>query len=273
MGQAKRNQTATQSLIAKYPDCCLCGGARPSATRDHIPPKALFDNSYRPNDIVIPACNKCNNGTSTSDLVASLVARWRYSSGATELADHNQLVRQLRRQAPEIITEWTKLGPFERMGAKLHLYEQGIMLPPDAGIATIGPTTIPHLNLFAHKLTLGLYFWHFDAFLPSDGVVEAYWRTKEDFIVKGIPEDFLEIFSKHDFLKQGGWSERETFEYRYSKNEGDGLFGCFARCRGGFFVVGFAAADASSVVGTSDNWIRPIEVLSILDNPKYRDRH
>jgi hypothetical protein len=273
MGEAKLNRTATQSLIAKYPRCCLCGGVRPSATRDHIPPKALFDKSYRQNDIVVPACTECNNGTTTSDLVASLVARWNYSSGDTEVADHGRLARQLRNQAPEIVAEWTKLDPFERMGAKLHLYEHGIVLPPDAGIATIGPKTIPYLNLFAHKLTLGLYFCKLDRLLSNDGVVEAYWRTKEDFLVDGIPAELLELFPKHDFLKQGGWSAQEAFEYRYSTNKTDGLFGCFARCRSGLFVVGLAAADAASIAGIGNNWIRPVDVLGILENPEYQKRH
>jgi hypothetical protein len=204
--------------------------------------------------------------------VASLVARWRYSSVDQELADHERLARRLQKQAPEIIDEWTKLNLFEQMGAKLHLYNHGITLPPDAAIATIGPITIPYLNLFAHKIALGLYFWHFGDFLSNDGALEAFWRTKEDYYVAGLPSELLKLFSNYDFLKQGNWNEREAFEYRYSVNKTEGLFGCFARCRSGLFVIAIAAAKASAVSDLGRNWIRPIDVLSILKNPKYRHR-
>jgi hypothetical protein len=42
MGEAKRKQrqknSATQKLIAQFPECCFCGGTRPSAAREHMPP-------------------------------------------------------------------------------------------------------------------------------------------------------------------------------------------------------------------------------------------
>jgi hypothetical protein len=34
------------------------------ATREHMPPKSLFDGSHRPDKLVMPACHVCNNNTS-----------------------------------------------------------------------------------------------------------------------------------------------------------------------------------------------------------------
>src|SRR6266496_4218514 len=103
MGEAKQRRTATAKLIAQFPACSLCGGERQSTTRDHIPPKALFDGSLRPDKLIVPACNICNGGTSTADLVASIISRWRFDADAQELADHSRLVARLRRQAPQVI--------------------------------------------------------------------------------------------------------------------------------------------------------------------------
>jgi hypothetical protein len=82
MGEAKRKRTATQKLVAEFPLCYECGGLRASSTREHMPPKALFDNSHRPDGLVMPACEVCNDGTRSADLTASVVSRrrvWRVS--------------------------------------------------------------------------------------------------------------------------------------------------------------------------------------------------
>jgi hypothetical protein len=68
-----------------------------------MPPKSLFDNSYRPDKLVMPACMECNHGTSTADLTASIVSRWNYDSNAQENADHRKLITQARMQAHPIL--------------------------------------------------------------------------------------------------------------------------------------------------------------------------
>jgi hypothetical protein len=48
MGEERRKRSTTQKFIQQFPQCCFCGGQRPSMTREHMPPKSLFDNSHRP---------------------------------------------------------------------------------------------------------------------------------------------------------------------------------------------------------------------------------
>src|SRR5712671_1836587 len=103
MGEARRKQSATQEFIQKFPDCFFCGGRRPSATREHMPPKSLFDNSHRPNKLVMPACSKCNRETSTADLTAAMISRWDYFGSPQSNYDHGRLAAQVRRQAPQLI--------------------------------------------------------------------------------------------------------------------------------------------------------------------------
>jgi hypothetical protein len=140
MGEAKLKKSATQRLVAQYPECCFCGGIRAANTREHMPPKALFDSSHRPDKLVMPACNDCNRGTSTADLVASVIRRWAYNATAQESDDHRRLVAQVRRQAPDLVAEWTK--PIDRVKARQHLENYGVRVPHDAGLVTIGPLTI-----------------------------------------------------------------------------------------------------------------------------------
>src|SRR5665648_140779 len=241
MGQAKLKVSATQRLIAEHPACCECGGLRPSGTREHMPPKAMFDKSHRPDGLVMAACETCNGGTSTADLVASVICRWGYAKQVR--GDHSRLIARVRSQAPEVFAEWSQ--PVDKFQARLHLERHGVPVPADAGFALIGPQTVRQLNLFAHKVALCLHFEHFKLPLPNEGRVVGYWRTKEDFAKEGIPKVLLDLMRKYGTLEQGKWSAREDFEYRYEMNEGDGLFICLARFRQNLFVTGMTITDAA----------------------------
>ena len=179
MGEAKKKISATAKLIAKFPRCALCGGERSATTRDHIPPKAIFDNSHRPDKLVVPACDTCNRGTSTADLIGSIVSRWNYHADEQERKDHARLVARLRKQCPEAIEEWTNIDLQRRERGRKHLQKHGVEVPADAGLVSIGEITIRHLNLFSYKLALGLFFEHFQRPLPNNGIISAIWRTKK----------------------------------------------------------------------------------------------
>jgi hypothetical protein len=176
MGDAKRKRSATQRFIETYPQCCFCGGIRPTTTREHMPPKALFDRSHRPDDLVMPACKECNNQTSTADAVVSILSRWKTSDmTVAEKDDHKRLADGLKRSHPEIVDEWTGMSLLDRLKAKRDFIKDGISVPGDAGLLRIGPLTIRQLNLWAHKAALGLYFDHFRKLLPNTGRFCAYF--------------------------------------------------------------------------------------------------
>src|SRR5262249_26191512 len=144
-------------------------------------------------------------------------------------------------QAPLLRDEWISIAddPEASRRAREHLVRHGVSVPAGASIATIGPETVGQLNLFAHKVVLAIYFHHFRRGLPLEGRVFASWRTKEDFARDGIPQIFFDVFGSYGAIAQGKWDERKTFEYRFPSKTRDGLFGCLARFRRGFFVWGF----------------------------------
>jgi hypothetical protein len=265
MGEAKLKQSATQKFISQFPACSLCGGLRSSATREHMPPISLFDGSHRPDDLVMPACRTCNKGTSTADLIVAMISRWGMDEeSAQEREDHARLAKRIKRANPEIVKEWLDHSPTDELKARQHLLRHGVAIPPNAEIASVGPATVAQLNMFAHKAVLALYFHHFRQPLPNDGSVFATWRTKEDFH-SGIPQVLLDLLPGYGTLQQGKWSERETFEYRHASNHEEGVFGCLARFRRGFYVYGFAVADDALLAGKASemSWIRPCQLLNV----------
>jgi hypothetical protein len=271
MGQAKIKKRSTGDFVVKFPFCSLCGGDRPTTTREHMPPRSLFDNKHRPDKLVMPACLECNKGTSTADLTASLISRWGVDLSPQSQADHTKLAAQAKIQAPELVREWMSVDtPDQQIRARQHLARFGVNPPAESKFATIGSLTIRQLNIFSHKVALALYFEHFGQALSNEGRVQAIWKTKEDFFQKGVPPELLELMGKYGTLTQGKWNAAETFEYRYDLNGTDGLFGCFARLRQGLFVLGFAVSDARTLTENRDldgEWIMPRSLLS--DNPHF----
>ena len=220
----------------------------------------------------MPACDECNRGTSTADLVAAVVSRWNYNNTEAASADHTRLIARVRKIHPDFINEWTKLDAAERTKARVHLQNHGVQVPADAGIASIGPLTIKQLNLFAHKVVLALYFEHFRTPVPNNGAISAYWRSKEDFAKDGIPQVLLDIMRQYGTLEQGKWNAREIFEYRYETNAKDGLFMCLARLRGSLFITGFAVSELASVADDGFDWVKPTDLLGMLNHPRFEKK-
>lgn len=67
MMQATRRLSKTKRFLLDHPYCCFCGGAEPSTTIDHVPPKACFPEGYYPEEFEFPACDKCNGGSRRDD--------------------------------------------------------------------------------------------------------------------------------------------------------------------------------------------------------------
>jgi len=145
MGEAKRKLSATKKFLMEFSTCYFCGGKRAATTREHMPPKSLFDIRIAPtNWLCQPVPNVIVRRVPL--LTAAVVSRWNYDNGDQERSDLNKLDAQVRKQAPALSAEWKKRDGFERE-AREHLRIHGVPVPHDAGIKTIGPETIKQLNL------------------------------------------------------------------------------------------------------------------------------
>jgi hypothetical protein len=265
MGEHQLKQSATQKFLQKYPFCCLCGGATPATTREHVPPKALFDRSHRPDRLVVPACRVCNNVTSTGDLLVSLIARWEFEElSGIQSSDHAKLAAQLRRQAPDVLCEWLSAGAIERKRVRRTFESRGMALPNQA-YSKLSSKTWPHLHLFAHKLTLGLYFERTKRCLSSPGAARAWVRLKEAVALEGIPQEVLHLVGSPTPLVQGQWTTAGQFEWREAYNKEEGVYLHVSKLRAGSFIVGVVVEDIKSLgeLDTSE-WVQPGALSDIL---------
>jgi hypothetical protein len=169
--------------------------------------------------------------------------------------------------------EWTHPHRIGRAEGRNHLRRQGVQIPDDAAIITIGPATVLQLNIFAHKAVLALYFEHFRKPLPIDGSVCAFWRGKEDFSPNGVPKEIIEMLPRYGTLVQRSWNESETFEYRYDANEEKGIFGCITKLRRGLFTIGFAISNSNELEDDVAEWVHPASPIALLDLPRYQRKN
>ena len=207
-------------------------------------------------------------------MTASIISRWCYPENPKAREDHRKLVKAVRANYPKLVDEWTAgANPIDQLRSRLHLENQGIPVPPEARMVTIGPLTIRNLNLFAHKATLALYFENFRRPLPNTGCLCAFWRTKEDVAAAAVPPMILDMMKRYATLQQGAWNEQDTFEYRYELNHDNGLFAFMAKMRNALLVIGFAATDSGVILEHDKlDWMQPRDLLSILDDPKFEKR-
>jgi len=87
-------------------ECIYCGGTQPADTIEHMPPVMMFIRKQRPKGLEFPSCRECNNGTSKSDLVASLLGRLSVEPAAdVEAAEFKKLLCSVRNNVPRLLEE------------------------------------------------------------------------------------------------------------------------------------------------------------------------
>lgn len=176
--------------------CCYCG-IHKATTKDHIPPKAIF-NTPRPNDLItVPCCKECNIEASKYDerfkaYLGIHVARIGgeaerlFKEGVIPTAKHNRKLRQ---------TVFQTMYP--------------VYTATEAGIITGKAMAVPWDNK-AHDVTIerivrGLFFYHYGKIIGKNAIVTPYWFEK---IPAGLGNELY-----YNSIGNG------TFAYLYNKVE------------------------------------------------------
>ena len=145
--------------------CAICG-AREAVTRDHLPPKAIFPKPRPNNLITVPACGKCNNGSSEYDdlfkVYLSMQAAEKSELGTklfaektTRTLQRNQsLLNTIREQSTELIST-DENGNI--------VTQTGVLWNSKAHDAVV------------ERITRGLYFHHTGKCVPKGSKVKVYW--------------------------------------------------------------------------------------------------
>lgn len=174
--------------------CCYCG-TREATTRDHVPPKAVFNKPRPDNLITVPCCFECNNQASSSDekfkaYLGIHIARHvgeaerLFKEGVLPTAKHNQ---KLRRNIFNLMYP--------------------VNIATKAGIITGKCMAVPWHDE-AHDITIerivrGLFFHHYGKIIGDNAIVNTYWFKE--------PQSILDDKLYETSIANG------NFKYQYNK--------------------------------------------------------
>ncbi|UVF22504.1 hypothetical protein HPT29_025470 (plasmid) [Microvirga terrae] len=239
MGESKAKRRAHASILGRDPRCIYCGER--ADTIEHMPPRMMFRGKQRPKGLEFPSCRSCNNGTSHSDIVASLIGRLSPDpTTQMEAGEFRKLLLSVHQNVPGLLEEMRT----RRAGEKLEVKRLGVH--PDSGIMRAdGPILTKHMKVFGAKMGLALHAEAFKARVPHDGGVMPIWYSNAQAIRGELPQDLLGLLPPLDTLRMGKMEVSDQFQFSWAITEerGNGLF--FASFREAFAVAAITALKRS----------------------------
>lgn len=250
MGQANQRKITQRAILESEERCVYCSAA--PTTIEHMPPLVLFLKRQRPRGLEFAACQECNNGTKGADAVAALFSRisqadrdpyWENGDGVT-------LRHTVERDAPGVREEVFD----ERKATTRWMRGSGGVLTPKTIIHADGPLVKAYLDVFASKLGMALYREHVGKPLELDGGVQTIW-----YMNSGLSEKtalaHLTILPIDGSLKQGAFTAREQFAYRYNC-DGTSIFAALIGLNSNFHIFLIASS-------TPEKYLLPLKIPNI----------
>lgn len=237
MGEAKRKSRHRREILQGEARCIYCIAA--PTTVEHMPPKAMFPNSYRLNGMEYASCDDCNHATRAADAAASFFARISPSNAINELelVEARKLVGTMARIAPAFVRE-----VFDDRKAK-HIWAKGrdSVYGRKTQLVLDGPITQALLSAFSAKLGMAFYREYVGHALPLGGQVFT-----QHYLNSGLhrqeAEAILRILPVQGELRQGRLVSGRLFNYRYN-TDNKTIVAAFAAFNDNFFVRVFATRD------------------------------
>lgn len=217
----------------KFQLCSFCGKNK-ATTKDHLPPKAIFNKPLPSDLITVPSCFECNNNASKHDEsfktylslhVAKMggEAERLFKERGLSTTKHNNRLRRdiLKNMSPVFIT--TKAGIIVDKA-------MSVLWDSDAHDATI------------ERIVRGLFFYHYKKIIADRATIQTYWF---DGFPYHLPLPYYEVS-----IADG------NFKYHYDKVD-DGEFDSIwiFNFYNGHFAGGIVFED-ESIEKTSGNILR-----------------
>lgn len=225
----KQARLNSEEYFTKNPFCIFCGGTTRANTREHCPPRALFQLRNWPEGFEFPSCLSCNAGTADDDVLVSLLGRMDPFAHSGDLDGKvSGLIKNANKQYPDLLQQMLSMTASEsRKAARAlnikpprgHTYQQ-------IGIVKVTDDIDKAVCNLARKLSKAIYFKATENIFPTCGSIQLHWFTNADFFKYGtFPalDSFANIQSVKPVLVRNGKDLSDQFDYRYSFSEDHGL--------------------------------------------------
>ena len=223
--QARANRAA---FFKEQPYCIFCGGGTEASTKEHCPPRAMFQNKEWPEGFEFAACEQCNHGTGSDDVLTAFLARLDPIRNKGDSDGHLMgLFRNAHSQHPGFVQRMMDVGANEaRRAAK----ELGIVRPKGATYREVGIVNVTDemdraVQTLACKLSKAVFFRETGKVFPAQGAIQFNWFTNADLFRFGpapVLDAFASVHCIQPSIVRNKRSLSDQFDYRYSlSDDGD----------------------------------------------------
>jgi hypothetical protein len=184
--------------------CVICGKL-PATTKDHIPPKGIF-NKPRPNDLItVPACANCNNGASQLDeaFLVNLGLHLSAKGSEGERLFNERVLPTLNHNKRKLKEMLEELEEVELVTPQGIVHGKGYAARWDSEA---------HDSIL-ERTTRGLVYNHYGVILGEDATVKTHF-------FHALNDDLKKASEKWALNTVGG----DMFVYRYTSATNDDLF-------------------------------------------------
>ena len=243
MGNASRRSAL---FMAKHPMCCYCGGNTPTATEDHWPSRAIFDERQWPEGYVFPACVQCNAATADDETLFAMLCRINQDSITSKAKERTQkLIMAVKERYPEIYRSLRASST----DIKRYLRESDQELPTGKTTKDLPLLSLKHPEVHAvvlrcaAKLYLSLHYMHTGQPLPTSAGILFRWFTNATPIDNIPVLEILPEITGFPELKRQQTSLHNQFNYRFGVMEDKSASVFFVTFNNAMGMVGVAYRD------------------------------
>jgi len=224
LGQSK---TKVQRFLMSNPTCIFCGGCTPASTQDHVPPRSIFIDRKWPDGYVFAACTKCNNESSDSEYLVSIMAKmgWGLIEGKEiDKSIYKSTFLELKVKKPDI---FHKMQHGLSAAEKKRLAKEIGYIPPVGGLYADMPIIkFPDevdsaIKIFGKKLAIALHYKHTNIIPPENFGFRLKWTTNFE-LLKGkflLDQETLKAFAPARNLIREKVDLFDQFNYSYAITE------------------------------------------------------
>jgi hypothetical protein len=250
MMRATRRLSKTKRFLLDHPYCCFCGGAEPSTTIDHVPPKACFPEGYYPEEFEFPACDKCNDGSRRDDQLFGFYSQLldfnESNRTPADLAKIAKLQDSIAHNFPDALPDASTARPIYNVGS--------VITPSPLAIVVRTPDLFREpIETLERKLTHALYYRETGRALgKSHSFLSEFYQPQgsSDVLTKylvGLLPD--QTIGGRSNVKNYG----ERFGYKSGWKEIDDFFMYIAQFGRGLIVWGIVLGRGMSVSKLADH--------------------
>jgi hypothetical protein len=211
----------TADFITKHPLCCNCGGLHAATTRDHVPPRALFNDRVAPEGYEFPACDDCNLGSNLVDQLAALIGRLSVADEVLKNDEFRALLQAIDNNQPDArptliessiearkILRWLKIA--------IPPGKTAVQVCDELGLVTIDAHVFQRLDPLFRRLYCALHYMHTGGIVPANSRLMRLCTTNQILAARDpLAWQALPGVQNEVTLVRNGRDLRDQFDYKW----------------------------------------------------------